>query len=302
MQKIKVRLPATLTNFGVALDNLGLALGLYTQVEFSPREDTQLIVETLGEGAGEYALGLRHPVVLGMSRFFQEHERAPSGVSIRVQNDIPLRSGLGAETAFMLAGVIGANNLLGGGWGRDALMRFAIHITQRPYHILSAMLGGLTACVLQDDGEPIYRTLPLKAFRVIVAIPQLERYTAPLKPEKLDYSEHLYSAQRLPLLLEALKHGDLELLASTFQERVLAPQFAQQIRGYAHVAEVARLAGALAVTTSGMGPAMVFLAHKAHDRIAEAVETAFRNLDIKGRVVIVPLDTQGVVISMMQTT
>lgn len=302
MQKIKIRLPATLTNFGVALENLGLALSLYTQVEFSPREDSQLIVETFGEGAGEYALGLRHPVVLGMARFFQLEERAPQGVHIRVQNDIPLRSGLGAETAFMLAGVIGGNNLLGSRYGRDELIQVAIQMTQRPYNILSAMLGGLTCHMMQADALPAYRSLPLAAFKVIVAMPQFERYSAPLKPEKLDYGDYLYNAQRLPLLLEALKHGDVALLASTFQERLFAPQFAQQISGFAHVAEVARLAGALGVTTSGMGPAMIFLAHKAHDRIAEAIETAFRNLEIKGRVVVAPLDTQGVVISMMQSS
>ena len=114
MQKIKIRLPATLTDFSPGLRSLGLAISLYTQVELIPRHDDKLIVESEGDGAGHYTLSLQHPVVLGMIRVFQRLECAPLGITIRVQNAIPLNSGLGAEDALMAAGVVGASNLLGG--------------------------------------------------------------------------------------------------------------------------------------------------------------------------------------------
>ncbi|MDQ7035448.1 MAG: hypothetical protein Q9P01_11600 [Anaerolineae bacterium] len=79
MQKIKIRLAATLTDFSPGLRSLGLAISLYTHVEMIPRDDDQLIVETEGKGAGYYALGLRHPVVLGMIRVFQRLERTLLG-------------------------------------------------------------------------------------------------------------------------------------------------------------------------------------------------------------------------------
>jgi hypothetical protein len=46
---------------------------------------------------------------------------------------------------------------------------------------------------------------------------------------------------------------------------------------------------------------MIFLAHKLHTEIAEAVEMAFSNIGTPALIRILPLDTQGIVISMMQT-
>jgi len=300
MQKIKIRLPATLTNFGPSLSSLGLAVALYIDVEITPRDDTQLVVETEGEGAGDYALGLQHPVVLGMMRIFQQLERAPLGFTVQVKNQIPLNSGLGAETAFMTAGVIGANNLLGNIFQHDDLVQIAARISTHPESAISAMLGGLAAYAKRAD-EIIYRSLPLTVFKLIIAVPEIEQYQALTVAQHLPSQAALANMQRIPLLLEALREGNVALLSQVIENQVLDMEVAQLIGGFNHITEVARLAGTLGVTTSGGGPAMIFLANRSHDRIAEVIETAFRNLDMVGRVYVVPLDTQGVVISMMQT-
>jgi homoserine kinase len=300
MQKIKIRLPATLTDFGVGIGNLGLALGLYTQIEMSPRTDDKLLVEPYGEGAGEYALGLRHPTVLGMMRIFQRLENAPLGVHIKISNDIPLNSGLGAETAFMVAGVLGANNLMGNRYKRDELIQLSAKISKHPHNAITTMLGGLTSHIQTDD-KLLYKSLPFTAFKVIVAIPRLDNYTPPALPDRFSSADTLHNLQRLPLFLNALREGDLPLLAQTFDDKLLASDTQKRMTGFAHVAEVARLAGALGVTTSGGGTAMIFLAQRNHDRIAEVIETAFGNLQISARVMVLPLDTQGVIISVMQS-
>jgi homoserine kinase len=301
MQKIKIRLPATMTDFGVGIGHFGLAIGLYTQVEISPREDERLVVEPYGEGAGDYALALRHPVMLAMMRLFQREERAPLGITLKIQNDIPLNVGLGAEVAFTVAGVLGANNLLGNLYRREELVRFACDISQRPANAITAMLGGLTCYSHADDGLR-YQNLDLTAFKVILAIPKLENYAPPPYPASAPMPAILHTLSRLPFFLRAFKQGDPRLLAEVIDDPLYANTVSRGISGFAHVSEVARLAGALGVMTSGGGTAMVFLAHRAHDRIAEVVESAFNNLDIRARVQVVPLDTQGVVISMMQSS
>ncbi len=300
MQKIKIRLPATLTDFGPTYHNLGLAISLYAHVEIAPREDDRLIVDTEGQGAGQYALGLRHPVVLGMMRFFQRIEEAPLGITVRVRNEIPLNSGLGAEVAFVTAGIIGANNLMNNRYTREELVELAAEISDEPVSAITAILGGLTTYVRKDDVLH-YCSLPLTSFKVIVAVPRIEGYKVPILAETLPQNRVLDSLSRLPLLQEALRLGDVGMLAELVDANLLRDAIQQRLSGYRHVAEVARLAGTAAVTTSGGGPAMIFLTERNHDRIAEVIETAFGNLDIPAEVFVVPLDTQGIVISMMQT-
>jgi homoserine kinase len=302
VQKIKIRLPATLTDLGGALHAFGLAVSLYTHVEISPRIDDKLVVETSGEGAGHYDLGLRHPVVLGMVRVFQHFERAPMGITIKVQNDIPLQSGLGAETAFMVAGILGGNNLMGSPFSRAELITMAARVSHHPDNAVSTMLGGLASSI-DDDTTFLYRALPLQPFRIIIAVPKIPNHQPPAPPERIVAQETTDALRRLPMMLEALREGNIALLARIVsQSQLMRTETNSRIPGYAHVAEVARLAGVQATLTTGGGPGMVFLAEKSHDRIAEVIEHAFHNLDISARVFVLPLDTQGVVISMMQTT
>lgn len=301
MQKIKIRLPAAVTNLGPGLNSLGLALALYTSIEISARNDDSLVVETLGEGAGRFAIGLRHPTVLAMSRVFQRLERAVTGFNVRIENSIPLNSGLGAETAFLLAGVIGANNLLGSVYQRGQIMEIAAQIS-RPESAVTAMLGGLSTSLLEGD-HLIYRTLPVASQRVVVILPEITRYARPALSERIPSAAVLHNLSRLPLLLQALKEGDHRLLAATLPDAVSVPRLAAQIPGYGAMVTAVKARGASAVTLAGDGPAcLIFSEEKRTESITDAAISALYSEGITARTWAVPIDTQGVVISMMTSS
>lgn len=304
MQKIKIRLPATISNLGPGLGAFALALGLYVTVEVSPRVDTGFNVVIAGEGHDAYPTPLHHPVVQVMSRFFQRLERAPLGVDIHIINQIPLNAGLGAQTAFAVAGVLAANDLMNTHYRRPELLRIAAHAHRNhAANVVAALLGGIGVGLLQPDGELVYRTLPAVRLSVILVQPYLDDYRPPVLPEYLPREDMLDVMNRLPLLLEALRSGDLKLIAGLLDDAVLKPQIVSQITGYGHVVEMARRSGALAVTPCGAGPAVLALAPESHsqERIAEDMVLAFKSAGVQARSWVVPVDTQGVVISAVQS-
>ena len=300
MQKIKIRLPATLTNFGASIRSLGLALNLYAHVDISPRKDERLFVETSGVGAGHYAVAWRHPVVLAMMRVFQKLERAPLGVTIKVDNQIPINSGLGAETAFMVAGVIGANNLMGNIFSHDEIVELTAQICPDYDGAVASMLGGLTATLVEDE-TVMYRSLPLESIQFVVTVPEIDDYS-PVQPSStINYNDVLANLQRIPLMIEALQTGDIHHLANVLTDKIQAPAILPALAPYAHVVKMAREAGAIGMTTSGNGPAMVFLVEDDPYEVMEAIDHAFLNLATEATTLLVSTDTQGVVISMMQS-
>ncbi|MBZ0286468.1 MAG: hypothetical protein K8I30_02555, partial [Anaerolineae bacterium] len=249
MHKVKITLPATITNLGPGLNSLGLAVGLYTSIEISKRDDESLVVETSGEGAGRYGTGLRHPVVLALMRVFQKQERAVLGMTVKVNNNIPLESGLGAEAAFWVAGVIGANNLLGAGYSRENILEIAANISHAPDQTLTTIMGGLTASIINSD-RMIHRTLPVGALNVIMVLPEITDYAADVsrvKPERVSWNDAVHNLSRIPLLVEALRTGDLGLIGQVIEDRLYLPYLKSHIAGYDHVAEMARRSGAQAI-------------------------------------------------------
>lgn len=304
MHKVKITLPATVTNLGPGLSSLGLAVGLYTTIEISKRNDENLLVETSGEGAGRYGTGSRHPVVLALMRVFQKQERTVLGMTVKISNHIPLDSGLGAEAAFWVAGVIGANNLLGTSYTRTTMLDIAAEISHWPDQTVTTILGGLTASITSAD-KLVYRSLPVTGISVIVVLPELEHYAAEVsrvKPERVPLNDAIHNVSRVPLLVEGLRTGDLALVGQVMDDRLHLPYLKPHIAGYDHVAEMARRAGAQAVTLSGSGPAITAFASQNHLRIANAMEAAFANVGVKARSWVLPVDRQGVVISVVQST
>ncbi len=303
MRRVKITLPATIAGFGPGLSTPGLALGLHTTIEIYERSDETLIVETEGEGAGSYGLGLQHPVSLAMMRVFQQRERTIPGITIKVDNEIPLRSGLGAEAAFTVAGVVAAANLLGTTFSRMELLSIAAQINQQPVRTASAILGGLNAGVLHDD-KLLYRTLPLTPFRLVVAVPQIDDYHERISSatqELVRFADAADNLKRLPLLLDALRTGDLELAGQMLTDKLRIASLSPHIPGYHHVVEMAHRAGAIAVTLSGDGPAIIALATNSHSKIMEAIQFAFEQSSVETRAWVLAVDTQGIVVSIAQS-
>jgi homoserine kinase len=112
----------------------------------------------------------------------------------------------------------------------------------------------------------------------------------------------IYNLSRMPLLVSALQEGDLNLLAQVLDDKLHAPTLIPAITGYREVVQAAKDEGALAVTVSGDGPALLAFAEDKHDKIAKAMEEAFLDEDLKSRSWVLPVDTQGVVLSVMQSS
>ncbi|MCU0499654.1 MAG: hypothetical protein MUF87_20070 [Anaerolineae bacterium] len=297
MHKIKIRLPAAAVNLGAGMHSLGLALGLYCTVEISPRNDDRLLVETSGEGAGQYSLGLRHPVVLALIRMFQRLESAPTGLLIRVDNQIPLNSGLGAEINFLIAGVIGGNNLLGNVYKRDQMLAIAAQIS-RPDSAATAVLGGLGSGIFYQE-RLLYHSFPVAPLRVGIIVPQLTRYPRPPVLGRIGYAYAQHNLSRIPLLIEALRSGDFTLLRATLSDRLNVPRLTPQIPGLLHTLNHLREQDA-AVTLAGDGPALlVFGEPQRLESLTAAGIAAFKDAGVSARTWIVPIDTQGVIISVM---
>lgn len=298
MRRVKVTLPGAATRFGPAQQGLGLALGLHTTVEIIERSDDQLTVETSGEDSGRYSIGLRHPVVLGMMRVFQREERAALGLTVRVQNGIPHASGLGTEAAFYAGGIIAANNLLGTPLTRAQVIEMVVSLGG--VGVVSSILGGLTTSLLDGD-TLIYRSLPSAALKLVLALPELNADPMQVSlPERVPLRDALENLNRVPLLLEALRAGDLDLLAHAADDRLLSPRYRSLIKGFDRVVAAAKEVGAVTVIPTGL--ALLAFAPADHDRIASAMQTAFQLAGVRSRTWTLPIDRQGVVISASQSS
>ena len=303
MQRIRITVPATLTGLGPGLAGLALAVRLNASLEFSARDDNELQLQVTGDDKAQANLKLRHPAIRAAVRVFQHQEHAPAGFSVQVNSQIPVGKGLGAETAFVVAGILGANNLLNANLPRDTLLLLAAQTASAGEGVTAAMLGGLASGVLHEQ-RLYYRVLASFAGQVVIVLPEIKRYARRAErahPKNVAYADVLHNIRRLPLLVDAFQRMDFDALAVLLSDKVLTDRLTKLIPGCEAAVTAGKQAGAAAVTVSGNGPALVAFAPDHHHAIADTMREAFAQADVSARTWVLPVERQGVSVSLTQT-
>lgn len=301
MQRVKITLPAALTNLGPAIGALGLAVRLHLHVEFTRRTDHQVTLTSDGE---DHAFELlEHPSIVAAMRVFQQDERAPSGFSVHIHNPLPLESGLGVEGALALGGVLGAANLLGKPYPREQLIHFAAQVTGDASGIAASLVGGL-ASATDSTQSAYFKALAAPNLTLTVVHPKIKNAARQAKkslPRNIAYEDALFNLNRLPMFIDACQRSDNAQIAALLEDRYHTPHLCKLLPRYSELTEQARQAGALGLTFSGNSATLVAIATAHHQAIAQALQAALLTDGITSQAWVLPVDRQGVVLSLAQS-
>ena len=160
-----------------------------------------------------------NPVMAVAIRLFQALEQAPPGLNVVCANAIPLDAGLGARTALIVGGLVGANNLLGGPFQREELIQLAAELSAEPAAVVTAIRGGLGVCAEGPDGL-LYRSVEITPLRVVVALPLLPDTSHACATPAARAAAMPCTIPATPRYIEALRSGDFRLLRHTVIDRL----------------------------------------------------------------------------------
>jgi len=292
---IRVKVPATSANLGPGFDTLGLALSLYLQVDIEWSD--QNIVEFTGEGARDVNSIPEHNLIWqAADRVFKAAGQQPS-VKLSVHNEIPLGRGLGSSAAAIVAGLTAANELLGKPLHQEELLALAVDMEGHPDNVVPAFMGGLTVAMV--DGKQVYWqkiTLP-EEISVVVVVPEFKLPTKKSRsvlPQQIDLKVTVSNLQRACFLLACLQNRDFIHLDKAMDDQIYQPLRKQFIPGFDEVMNAAKSHGALGSALSGAGPSILaFCPANEQNRVAQAMQEAFRSVNVKSRAVNLQADNRG---------
>lgn len=199
------------------------------------------------------------------------------GVSISSRNEILMSSGLGSSAAAIVAGALGANEMLGKPMKQGDLLKLAADLEGHPDNVSPALLGGLVISTQADD-KIIWRRHEIPEWTIVIVKPQLEWTTKMARavlPKSVSRADAIFNIGRSVLVVEALQSGDLELLRTAMDDRIHQSYRLRHISGGAAAYKTARNFGAAAL--SGAGPSIILFtvpdrAEDARTQIASVFE------------------------------
>ncbi|MDA3933036.1 MAG: homoserine kinase [Gammaproteobacteria bacterium] len=280
--------PASIGNFSVGFDVLGLALSavdgsvLGDRVEVSASEQMQLVV------SGDYAHAVPHDAsnlvfqagVL-LQQWLLEHGVGKHCWQLQLQKGLPVASGTGSSAASAVAAVraladwcqehlqlaLPADEQ----WRMLAALEAQASGSAHLDNLAPAMLGGLVLCPLH--GLP--RRLPvINHWHYVLAYSGQHIATRAARasmPESYPRAVTIRQMQRLAMVVDGLHRQDADCVLAHLQDEIAEPYRAGLIDGYVENRECLLAAGARFVGISGSGPSLF--------AIADDAETAQRLAD-----------------------
>ena len=240
---VTVTVPATSANVGAGFDSLGLAVSMHNVFTFEESDRIQISsVDGTHVPAGSNNLVYRSARVV-----YDQLGISLKGLRITQRNDIPMARGLGSSSACIVAGIMGANALLGDKLTERQMLTLATAIEGHPDNVAPAMLGGFVTSVI-DEGQ-VYSVKkdidPELAFAAFVPDFRL-----------------LTSKARAALATAAFCEGNYALLGVATKDVLHQKYRLPLIEGGDDVFELAQDLGAQAVYISGAGPTIMAVVHK----------------------------------------
>lgn len=250
----RLRVPATSANLGPGFDALGLALGLYLEIEVSPAEEDLFSYH----GEGEVPATSDNLLHQGFIAACRAAGRDPFPVRFEVHNPIPLARGLGSSSAALVGGAAAADLLLGAPLGRDGVFEVTARIEGHPDNVGPAVYGGFTVSALDASGRYLTRSLKTPPeWHLLFAVPKFELFTESarrLLPQTYSREDTVRTASRAALWTLAVASNDPALLRTASLDVLHQPFRAPLMPGFDRCLEDAFAVGAYAAYLSGSGP------------------------------------------------
>ena len=262
---MRVRVPASSANLGPGFDSLGLALGLYDDVEVSVGPDG-VTVEVEGEGAGRVPCDDSHLVLRAMRTAWNITGDAPSGVRLRCRNAIPHSRGLGSSAAAAVAGAVAAVVLAGRDpeLERDMLLQVTAGMEGHADNAAASLLGGFVVAwetagntaerfhAVRLDAHPGIRPVAL-----VAGSESLTSTTRGLLPDRVPLVDAAFTGSRTALAVLAFTQRP-ELLLPATEDRLHQGYRRPAYPESADLVDVLRAHGVPAAI-SGAGPTVLAL-------------------------------------------
>ncbi len=253
MVKCTVNVPATTANLGPGFDSVGCAFALYNTITFELADSGVCF-----KGCDEAYANEDNLAFVSFKAVYTYLNKTVPGCIISFDKiNVPLSRGLGSSAALIVAGASGANCLLGNPLSKEEILKICNDIEGHPDNLSPAIYGGLTASMVTNGIPHSVRYEMHPSLHFVALIPDFELLTKEARsvlPKQIPFSDAVFNASHLAVLLKALENGDKEVISLALDDKLHQPYRKHLIKGYEAAEKIAKDLSCIAFCISGAGP------------------------------------------------
>lgn len=246
---------------GSGYDSIGIALNLYNH--FCMEEYDGLDISSVN--GDDIPTDESNLVYQCAKKVYEVCGKPLPGLRLIEDCAIPQTRGLGSSSACTVAGIIGANALLGNPLDQQNILDLAASIEGHPDNSTPAILGGFCAALLEYGKVWSVRVPIADKVNFVAFVPNFELSTEKARaaiPKTIPHHDAVFNLSRAALLAGSLVTGDLKNIGVAVGDCLHQPYRFQFIPNGEDVVTAAKGLGALGAFISGAGPTIIAVVDK----------------------------------------
>jgi homoserine kinase len=305
-KSITVFAPATVANVGCGFDIMGFALkGNGDKVNISLQADKDNPYIAMSGQYGNLIPSARHKNTAGVAvnAYLQATGNTNIKLSIALEKNLPLGSGLGSSASSAAAAVFAVNKLLGSLLTTKELIPFAMEgerIACGSAHadnVAPSLLGGFVLIRSYNPLDIIQVKCPDELFCTVLH-PHIELKTSDARrilKRDIPMNDVIKQTANAAAFMIGIIKEDFDLLGRSVCDLLAEPKRTLLIPGFEPVKRAALEAGAISCGISGSGPSVFALCKGELNagRVANAMQKTFSEAGLASDTLISPLNAPG---------
>ncbi len=293
---VKIRVPATSANIGPGFDCMGLAIRLYNYVYMDFSTDFE-VVNMHGCRVVNKKSNLIYKAATYIFKFcgFKNFE----SLKIVQKSNIPQTRGLGSSSACIVAGLVGANFLLGSPLTNKEILNIANKLEGHPDNVAPAIFGGLVVCANENSNVFYVKHYVSKKLKFVFLIPNFKMSTAKARKvlkKEVSMNDAIFNVSRASFFISSILSGKFSDLNVAVKDKLHQSQRLKLIENGDIIFKVAYSLGAYGVYLSGSGPSIVAICDCRNSNFESFLLKKLKDLKINNwNVYDFRIDTKGVV-------
>lgn len=309
MNEVLVHSPATVANVAAGFDIMGFALSNpYDEVVV--RKTKELGVRIINETGNFPNMPLEpQKNTAGIALLtYLAHVKPDCGFELIFKRKIKPGSGIGSSAASAVAGVFGANVLLGNPLKRDDLLPFVMEGEKAASGVAHAdnvgpaLLGGFILVRSYHPLDVVKIDTPENLAAAVIH-PQIEVKTEDARAilrKEVHLKDAIQQWGNTAGLIAGLMKADMDLIGRSMDDVIIEPIRSILIPGFKEVKDAALKAGALGCSISGSGPSIFSLndSIETAEKVATAMKKTFEAIGIPAHHYVSKINREGVCIAL----
>lgn len=297
MKRIRVQVPATITNVGPGLNTIGLAVRLYNYITLEVSAEPGIALTCLGEAEKLTASEVNNFKKVLCDFWSRIPYEPATGIRLFLDFRIPLNRGLNSVAAGIMGLLLAASQFAEWELGPGEVLHILESYQPGHQNFSASIFGGFVIAVKADSGVVVHKIPFDPALNVTLIIPEYDCGGAKMQqllPRTVSMEDAVFNVGRTALFVASVCTGDFKALNVSMEDKLHHPYRRRSLPAADAIALIAKTCDSMGVSLCGDGASLLLLHKSACEATIKKIKAAYQRSKIPIELIHSEVDEVGI--------